>query len=104
VDALRNKPKAKENPDAALPPEDKEPESTSEKAIWYVNKLFALEHIYNGEEPEYHENGKFRRWIKVREPLTPEQRKEERQRRSKPVLEEFYTWLDTVPPSSKGEP
>ena len=26
----------------------------------------------------------------------------ERQRRSQPVLEEFYVWLDTVPPSSKG--
>ena len=102
VDALRNKPKVKEDPNAAPPPDNREPESASEKAIWYINKLFALEHIYNGEEPEYHENGKFRRWIKVREPLTPEQKKEERQRRSKPVLEEFYTWLETVPAAAKS--
>jgi len=103
VDALRNKPKVKEDPNAAPPPDNREPESASEKAIWYINKLFALEHIYNGEEPEYHENGKFRRWIKVREPLTPEQKKEERQRRSKPVLEEFYTWLETVPAAAKSD-
>ncbi len=85
------------------PPEDKEPGSASEKAIWYINRLFALEHIYSGEEPEFHENGKFRRWVKIREPLTPEEKKAERQRRSQPVLEEFYAWLDTVPPSSKGD-
>ena len=95
--------KVKEDPNAAPPPDNREPESASEKAIWYINKLFALEHIYNGEEPEYHENGKFRRWIKVREPLTPEQKKEERQRRSKPVLEEFYTWLETVPAAAKSD-
>ena len=103
MDALKNKPKAKEDPDAAPPPEDKEPESASEKAIWYINKLFALEHIYSGEEPEFHENGKFHRWVKVREAMTPEQKKEERRRRSKPILEDFFAWLDTVPTASKSD-
>ena len=103
VDALRNKPKKQEDPDNLPPPEEKEPEGAAEKAIWYINRLFALEHTYNGEEPEYHENGKFRRWVKVREAMTPEQKKEERQKRSKPVLEEFYAWLETVPAVSKSD-
>lgn len=103
MDALRNKPKPKEEPEAAPPPGDKAPESASEKAIWYINRLFALEHIYSGEEPEYNENGKFRRWVKVREPLTSEERKAERQRRSKPILEAFYAWLDTIPAASKSD-
>ena len=103
VDALRNKPKGKEDPNALPPPEDKEPESVSEKAIWYINKLFALEHIYSGEEPEYYENGKFRRWVKAREAMTPEQKKEERQKRSKPVLEAFYAWLETVSAAAKSD-
>ena len=102
MDALRNKPKLTEDPNALPPPEEKEPQSVSEKAIWYINKLFALEHIYGGEEPEYYESGKFRRWVKVREAMTPEQKKEERQKRSKPVLEAFYAWLETVPAASKG--
>ena len=93
----------KEDPYAAPPPDNREPESASEKTIWYINKLFALEHTYNGEEPEYHESEKFRRWVKVCEPLTPEQKKKERQKRSKPVLEAFYAWLDTVPAASKGD-
>lgn len=103
VDALRNKPKKKEEPETLPPPEDKEPESASEKAIWYINRLFALEHTYNGEEPEYHENGRFHRWVKMREAMTPEEKKEERQRRSKPVLEAFYAWLDTIPAASKSD-
>ena len=80
--ALRNKPKPKEEPEAAPPSGNKAPGSASEKAIWYINKLFALEHIYSGEKPEYLENGIFRRRVKVREPLTPEEKKAERQRRS----------------------
>ena len=103
VDAQRNVSKRKEDPAAAPPPEDKEPEGAAEKAVWYINRLFSLEHIYNGEEPEYRENGRFHRWVKARAPLTPEEKKEERQRRSKPILEAFYTWLETVPAAAKSD-
>ncbi len=103
VDAPRNKPKKKEDPQALPPPEDREPESASEKAIWYINRLFMLEHIYNGEKPEYHENGAFRRWVRDGEPLSPQEKKEERLKRSKPVLEEFYAWLDTIPAAPKSD-
>lgn len=42
----------------------KEPEGAAEKAIWYINHLFVLEHIYCGEELEYHENGRFLCWVR----------------------------------------
>lgn len=92
----------KEDPDELSPPEKKEPEGVAEKGVWFCNRLFALEHYYNGEEPEYKE-GKFRRWVKVREAMNPEQKKEERQKRSKPILEDFFTWIESLSAAPKSK-
>ncbi|MBE6726423.1 MAG: IS66 family transposase [Ruminococcaceae bacterium] len=57
---------------------------------------------YNGEEPEY-KDGKFRRWVKVREAMTPEQRKDERQKRSKPILDDFFAWVESLYAAPKSK-
>ena len=92
----------KEDPNELPPPEGKEPEGVAEKGVWFVNRLFALEHYYNGEEPEY-KDGKFRRWVKVREAMTPEQRKDERQKRSKPILDDFFAWVESLYAAPKSK-
>jgi hypothetical protein len=68
-------------------PQDKELLSTSAaaKGVEYCNKLFLLERKYSGED----EKGK-----RIAEPLMPEQRYQERQKQSKPVLDEFFAWAE----------
>ena len=65
-------------------------------------RLFLLEREYDGLEPAYEEDGSAGKWAKAREPLDPENRRKQRQERSKPVLDEFFAWLDTVAPASKS--
>ena len=64
--------------------------SAAAKGVEYCNQLFMLERKYSGLD----EKG-----IPEAEPLTPEQRYAERQRQSKPVLDEFFAWLDAVIPA-----
>ena len=68
-------------------PVDKELLSTSAaaKGVEYCNQLFLLERKYNGED----EKGN-----RIAEPLTAEQRYPERQKQSKPVLDEFFAWAE----------
>ena len=68
----------------------------------FCNRIFELEREYDGFEPEYTEEGSVTGWTKVREALEPENRRKQRQERSKPVLAEFFAWLDTVAPASKS--
>ena len=73
-------------------PNDKALLSTSAaaKGVEYCNALFLPERRYSGID----ENGK-----QIAEPMTSEQRFHARQTQSKPVLDAFYAWLDTVVPS-----
>ena len=63
------------------------PSSAAAKGVEYCNQLFLLERIYNGED----EKG-----IQISEPLTAEQRYKERQARSKPVLDAFFAWIESL--------
>lgn len=53
----------------------------------YCNRLFLLERKYNGED----EKGN-----RIAEPLTAEQRHAECQKQSKPVLDEFFAWIEEL--------
>ena len=68
-------------------PTDKELLATSmaAKGVEYCNRLFLLERKYNGED----EKGN-----RISEPLSTEQRHIERQIHSKPVLDEFFAWVE----------
>lgn len=68
-------------------PTDKEllPASSAAKGVEYCNRLFLLERKYNGED----EKGN-----RIAEPLSTEQRHIERQIHSKPVLDEFFAWVE----------
>lgn len=57
-------------------PKEKRDGSNAAKGVAYCDKLFALERQYAD--------------------LSPEDRLKERERRSRPVLNEFYTWIDTL--------
>ncbi len=75
-------------------PNDKELLATSAaaKGVEYCNQLYALERRYSGLD----EKGK-----PVSPPMTSEERHNARQSQSKPVLDAFYAWLDTLPVSGK---
>lgn len=61
--------------------------SVAAQGVEWCNQLYALEREYDGKD----ERGK-----PVREPLSPEERYKQRQERSKPVLDGFFAWLQTV--------
>ena len=75
-------------------PSDKELLATSAaaKGVEYCNKLFLLERQYSGRNEKDEQ---------IAEPMTEEERHNARQARSKPVLEAFYAWLDTLEVSGK---
>ena len=78
------------------------PDAATVKGVEFCNQLFLLERKYEGLESAYEDDGSGGKWVKVREPLEPENRRKQRQERSKPVLDEFFAWLDTVAPASKS--
>ena len=91
--------------DALPDKKDAAPDAAAVKGVEFCNRLFLLEREYDGLEPAYEEDGSdgsAGRWAKVREPLEPDNRRKQRQERSKPVLDEFFAWLDTVAPASKS--
>jgi len=61
-------------------------DSYAKKGVDFCNRIFALEHEYDGLD----KNGK-----KVREAISAEERKKQRQERTKPVVDEFFAWLGT---------
>lgn len=75
-------------------PSDKELLATSAaaKGVEYCNKLFLLERQYSGRNEKDEQ---------IAEPMTEEERHNACQARSKPVLEAFYAWLDTLEVSGK---
>ncbi len=87
--------------DALPDKKDAAPDAAAVKGMEFCSRLFLLEQEYDGLEPAYEEDGSTGKWTKVREPLDPENRRRQRQERSKPVLDEFFVWLDTVAPASK---
>jgi transposase len=67
-------------------PKDKQPDSNAAKGVAYCDKLFDLEKQFAS--------------------LTPENRLKERERLSKPLIDEFYTWverLNALPKSLLGK-
>lgn len=72
-------------------PADKEllPSSRAAEGVEWCNKLFELEREYDGSEKSR----------KTGLPLTPEEKYRQRQERSKPVIDGFFAWLNTVNPS-----
>lgn len=64
--------------------------STAAKGVEYCNKLFMLERKFNGLD----EKGN-----KVSAPLSPEQRYDERQKYSRPLIDEFFGWLEGLIPA-----
>ena len=88
--------------DALPDKKDAAPNAAAVKGVEFCNRLFLLEREYDGLEPAYEEDGSAGKWVKVREPLDSENRRKQRQERSKSVLDEFFAWLDTVAPASKS--
>ena len=76
-------------------PNDKEllPTSAAAKGLEYCNKLFMLERKFSGKDVNESKDSA---------PLTPEQRKNARQAQSKPVIDEFFAWLETLPIAGKS--
>lgn len=66
------------------------PTSAAAKGVEYCNELFLLERSYSGLDEEGN---------RIAEPMTAEERYTARQAQSKPVLDEFFAWLDTVIPN-----
>ena len=66
--------------------------STSQAAhgLEMCNQIFELEREYSGKD----EKGR-----KIKEALSKEERQEQRQERTKPILEAFFAWLNEVNPS-----
>ena len=73
-------------------PSDKDllPTSAAAKGVEYCNQLFLLERKYSGRNEKDEQ---------IAEPMSSEERHNARQAQSKPVLEAFYAWLDTVEPA-----
>ena len=73
-------------------PNDKEllPTSAAAKGVEYCNQLFMLERYYSGRNEKDEQ---------IAEPMSSEERHNARQRQSKPVVDAFYAWLDTVEPA-----
>jgi len=73
-------------------PGDKDllPTSAAAKGVEYCNQLFLLERKYSGRNEK---DGQ------IAELMSSEKRYNARQTQSKPVLEAFYAWLDTVEPA-----
>ena len=68
----------------------------------FCNRIFELEREYDGFCPEYAEDGSVTGWAKVREALDPEARRKQRQEKTRPVLDDFFAWLETIAPASKS--
>lgn len=68
-------------------PSDKEllPSSMAAVGVEWCNKLFILERDYRGEDEKRN---------RVKPPLTPDERYKRRQEEVKPLLDEFFAWLD----------
>ena len=79
-----------------------QPDSAAVKGVEFCNRIFELEREYDGLCPEYAENGSVTGWTKVREALDSEARRKQRQEKTKPVLDDFFAWLETVAPASKS--
>ena len=75
-------------------PDDKELLATSAaaKGVEYCNALFMLERKYSGRNEKDEQ---------IDEPMTADERYRARQTQSKPVLDAFYVWLDTLEVSGK---
>jgi len=73
-------------------PGDKDllPTSAAAKGVEYCNQLFLLERKYSGRNEKDEQ---------IAPPMSSEERHNARQVQSKPVLEAFYAWLDTVEPA-----
>ena len=73
-------------------PGDKEllPTSAAAKGVEYCNQLFMLERYYSGRNEKDEQ---------IADPMSSEERHNARQTQSKPVVDAFYTWLDTVEPA-----
>ena len=75
-------------------PDDKELLATSAaaKGVEYCNALFMLERKYSDRNEKDEQ---------IAEPMTADERYRARQTQSKPVLDAFYAWLDTLEVSGK---
>ena len=75
-------------------PDDKELLATSAaaKGVEYCNALFMLERKYSDRNEKD---------AQIAEPMTADERYRARQTQSKPVLDAFYAWLDTLEVSGK---
>ena len=74
-------------------PNDKELLATSAaKGLEYCNALFLLERKYSGRNEKDEQ---------IAEPMTADEWYRARQTQSKPVLDTFYTWLDSLEVSVK---
>ena len=88
--------------DALPAKKDIQPDSAAVRGVEYCNRIFELERGYDGLEPEYAEDGSITGWKQTRTPLAPEERQKQRQEKTKPVLDDFFAWLDTLMPASKS--
>lgn len=61
--------------------------SAAAKGVEYCNQLFLLERLYSGRNEKDEQ---------IAAPMSSEERHTARQTQSKPVVEAFYAWLDTV--------
>ena len=77
-------------------------DSAAVKGVEFCNRIFELEWEYDRLRPEYAEDGSVRNWVKDHDPLDSENRKTARQEKTKPVLDDFFAWLEMVVPAAKS--
>lgn len=65
-------------------------DSAAAKGVKLCNEIFKLEREFEGKDPE----GR-----KIKEALTPNERKNQRQERLKPLLDDLFVWLNELPVS-----
>ena len=72
-------------------PSDKELWETSAAAegVKRCDRLFALEREYDGKDKD---------GMRIREPLSPEEKHRRRNEEVRPLLDDFFNWLMTVNP------
>lgn len=68
--------------------------SAAAKGVEYCNQLFMLERMYSGRNEKEKDE-------QIAEAMSAEERHNARQAQSKPVLEDFFAWLDTLEVSGK---
>lgn len=71
----------------ALPEKQEAADSEAARGVNYCGRLFALEREYDGTDDKGRRTGP---------PLSPEEKKKQREAQSKPVLDAFYAWVEAL--------